>query len=224
MASRCYRWRLPLLLLLAALGAGCNVLSFPFFLLMGMESKKPAPCPLVATEKNKEVRAVILTSLGLETRPEFLRVDRDLTHCLSRHLQQGFKNNKENVKLVPARQVDQFKDEHPNWRTMDLVKIGAHFEADYVIHLDILALSLYEPGSANQLFRGRAEIGVEVFDVNQPDDMPVLRTVYRCEYPKTQGPIPAGDSSPVQFKQVFLDHVGKELSWYFTAHPYEAEY
>src|SRR5262249_45591030 len=98
MAARCRRWHLTVLLVVAAFGMGCNVLSFPFFLLMGMNSKQPPLCKLAAKDKDKEVRVVILASAGLETRPEFLRVDRELTNLLARHLQQGFKDNKEKVK------------------------------------------------------------------------------------------------------------------------------
>lgn len=224
MTARCRRWRLAVLLLVAAFGFGCNMLSLPFFLLMGANSKQPALCKLASKDKDKEVRVVILASAGLETRPEFLRVDRELTSLLARHLTQGFKDNKEKVKLVPARQIDQFKDEHPNWKTMDLVKIGEHFDADYVIDLEIISLSLYEQGSANQLFRGRADIHVRVVDVNEPDDDPIFKQLYTCEYPKTRGPIPVGEGSMLQFKQKFLDHVGRHLSWYFTAHLNEDEY
>jgi hypothetical protein len=218
------RWLALLVLLAIASGAGCNMLAFPFFLLWGMNSKQPPKCKLASEDKEKEVHVVILASPGLETRPEFLRVDRELTSALSRHLTQGFKDNKEKVKLAPARRVDQFKDEHPNWKTMDLVKVGQYFDADYVIHLDILSLSLFEPGSANQLFRGRTEIRLEVVDVSQPDEDPIFYQVYRCEYPEVRGPIPVGDGSAMQFKQAFLDHIGKNLSAFFTAHPYDDKY
>ncbi len=224
MAARWRRWRFAALLVVAAAGLGCNMLSFPFFILMGMNSKEDPPCKLASKDKEKEVQVVILASTGLETRTEFLRVDRELTNKVALHLNQGFKDNKEKVKLISARKVDQFKDEHPNWKTMDLVKIGDYFEADYVIHLDILSVSMYEPGSANQLFRGRAEIDVRVVDVNDPDADAIFRKVYLTEYPKTRGPIPVGDGSPVQFKQTFLDHVARQLSWYFTAHPYDDEF
>lgn len=224
MAAWIRRARLAVLLMVAVGGLGCNMLAFPFFLLWGANSKQPPAFKLAAADKEIEIRVVILASTGLETRPEFLRVDRELTTLVARHLQQGFKDNKENVKLVPARQVDQFKDEHPNWKTMDLVKIGDSFDADYVIHLDIHSLSLYEPGSANELFRGRADIDVRVVDVLEPDEDPVFRRAYRCEYPKTRGPIPVGDGSASQFKQAFLEHVAKQLSWFFTAHPYDDEF
>src|SRR5262245_3215404 len=174
MAARCRQWRLAVLLVVAAFGMGCNMLAFPFFLLWGANSKTPPLCKLAPKEKDKEAIVVILASAGLETRPEFLRVDRELTNVLTRHLKQGFKDNKEKVRLVSAREVDQFKDDHPSWKTMDLVRIGRHFEADYVIELEIQSLSLYEQGSANQLFRGRAEIKVRVVDVDEPDDGPIF--------------------------------------------------
>jgi hypothetical protein len=215
-------WRLAGLLLAAAVCTGCNMLSLPFFLMMGMNPKHEPPCRLASADKNKEVKVVILAYSGLQTQTEFLRVDRELTSRLARQLQQGFKENKEKVTLVSARQVEKYKDEHPNWHAKDLVEIGEHFDADYVIDLDIASLTLYEPGSANQLYRGRAAIAVCVVDVHKPDDDPLFKKPYTCEYPKT-GAVPAGDGSGPKFRDTFLDHVAKELSWFFTAHPVDSD-
>ena len=68
------------LILTAALGAGCNMMAAPYFLLMGMDSKHEAKCKLASEDKDKEVRVVILASCSqFEMRPEFLRIDRELS-------------------------------------------------------------------------------------------------------------------------------------------------
>jgi hypothetical protein len=211
---------LAALVVIALAGFGCNLLSFPFFLMAGMDPKHEPKCKLASDDKKKPaVRVVILTSAGLETRPEFLRVDRELSTLLARQLEQAFKENKEKVVIVAPVRVEKYKDEHPQWRAMDAAEIGKHFDADYVINLELESLSLYEPGSGNQLYRGKAEIEVKVMDVNKPEEEPKYKETFTCEYPKTRGPQPASESNPQQFRQAFISQVAKELSWRFTAHP-----
>src|SRR5438445_85693 len=83
-----------LLVLAATVCTGCNLMALPFFLMPGMEPKHDAKCKLASDEKDKEVKVVILASAGLETRPEFLRVDRELSRKLCQRLEEGFKLNK----------------------------------------------------------------------------------------------------------------------------------
>src|SRR6266540_1521108 len=137
------------LVLSAGLSAGCNMMALPYFLgLPGFEGKHDAKCKLASDDKEKEVKVLILASTGMETRPEFMRVDRDLAGMVAANLREGFKKNKEKVTLVPNSQVEKYKDDHPNWRRLDPMEIGKHFQADYVIDLEVNKITLYEPGSA----------------------------------------------------------------------------
>ena len=121
---------LAFVMVLAAVPAGCNVMALPFFLLPGMDPKHDAKFKLASADKEKEVRAMILTSAGLEIRPEFLKIDRELSRMMAMQLQEGFKSNKEKVAIVPTSQVEKYKDEHPNWHSVDPEEIGKHFHAD----------------------------------------------------------------------------------------------
>ncbi|HLN31464.1 MAG TPA: hypothetical protein VK395_27230 [Gemmataceae bacterium] len=215
---------LVLLLIAAALGTGCNILALPFFLLPGMDPKYDAPCKLASDDKDKEVNVVILASTELETRPEFLKVDRELSLLLCSQLEAGFKKNKEKVKLVKISKIEKYKDDHPNWHAMDAQEIGKYFRADYVINLEVNSLTLYEPGSVNTLFRGRADITIDVVDVHKPSEGPIYKDEYTVEYPKTKGPISADSSNVNQFRQLFLKRVAKELSWRFTSHLVEDDH
>jgi len=209
----------------AIAGFGCNLLSMPFFLMSGMDPQHEPKCKLASDDKKKEIKVVILASSGLETRPEFLRVDRELSTQLARQLQQAFKDNKEKVTVVSPVQVEKYKDEHPQWRALEVAEIGKHFGANYVIDLEMDELSLYEPGSGNQLFRGKANISVSVVDVSKPDDEPKWKDTYTKVYPSdARGAVPASDGNAQQFRQRFLAQVAKELSWSFTAHPTSDDY
>jgi hypothetical protein len=224
MAAWKQRGTLAGLLLVAACSTGCNVMALPFFLLPGSEPKHEARCKLLPYDEHRDARVVILTSCGLETRPEFLRMDRELGRLLYRQMEDGFKQNKEPVTVAAISQVEKYKDDHPNWHSLSPEEIGRHFNADYVIELEINTVTLYEQGSANTLFRGHAEISIDVVDVHKPAEGPIYREEYSIDYPRARGPIPASEASVSQFRQRFLSQIARELSWRFTAHLVEDDF
>jgi hypothetical protein len=215
------RWRLSgWIVAAAALTAGCNPFLAPYFLLLGVEQKEEPEFRIASKEKDKEVTVVILASNGLETRPEFLLADVEISRLLAKKLEMAFEKNKELVKIVPLARINKFKDEHPNWQAMRPSEIGEEFEADYVINLEINSLTLYKPGSANSLFHGHAAISVDVVDVHEPDDGPKYRKELTCDYPDGRE-IAVGDTHPQQFKLAFYHKLTTRLAWLFTAHPYD---
>lgn len=224
MAAFTHRGYLAGLILVVLSSSGCNLMALPFFLIPGAEPKHEARCKLVPHDEQKAARVVILSSCGLETRPEFLRVDRELSRLMYMQLQDGFKKNQERVRLVAMSQVEKYKDDHPNWHSLSPEEIGKHFSADYVIELEINAMTLYEPGSANTLFRGHAEISIDVVDVRKPAEGPIYKEEYSIDYPRARGPIPASEGSVSQFRQRFLSVIARELSWRFTSHLVEDDF
>src|SRR6266404_1979048 len=100
MATYFRNFSLASLMLMGALSAGCQLLALPYFFLPGMEPRSDPKCPLASKDKEKTVKVLILSQTGLETRPEFLRVDRDLAQKLSQAMDDGFKKNKEKVAIV----------------------------------------------------------------------------------------------------------------------------
>ncbi|HZU36354.1 MAG TPA: hypothetical protein VFA18_10625 [Gemmataceae bacterium] len=167
---------------------------------------------LTSDDKKKVVKVILLASSNLQGQPEFLTVDRDLANLLIRRLQQSYKDNKENVVLLPAPKVEQYKDTHPNW-ALDVPGIGKYFKADYVVWLQVDSLSLYEQGSNNMLYQGHANIQVSLYDMSQPDAVPQEKS-YVTEYPRgSERPVDSPNSLP--FQQAFLDHIAKDLCRYF---------
>jgi hypothetical protein len=215
MSTAARRWRLSgLLVLAAALTTGCNLPALIYFLSPhGDPREKPELMALEAEEKGKDARVVILAYSGIETRPEFITADRDLTALLTQELQQSFKEDQKRVKIVPAAKVQEFKNNHPDWHT-DLVQVGKHFGADYVIYLEIGSLSMYETG--NQIYHGRADIEVSVVNMRTPDESP-SPVQLSCEYPKVKT-MPVDDTPPRTFYMLFMKYVAKHLSWYFIPH------
>ncbi|GIW80247.1 MAG: hypothetical protein KatS3mg105_2054 [Gemmatales bacterium] len=201
------------------LATGCSLLQVPFFLIYGEPKVDPK---LKALESGK---VVILTSMPGEIRPEFLRIDRELTSRLVRQMSRlNEENNKGRLEIVPSKKVEKFKDENPDWQTLDMKEIGKYFDADYVISLEILSVDLYEKGAGTYMYRGQIEIDVEVFDMKDENGEPVYDT-FNVEYPpRPRGSIPSDDQSPRQFRQRFLDHVAQRLAWWFLPHTIREQY
>jgi len=222
MAAWKRHWRLGSLILAAIIcGTGCNALTMPFFLfqrLGGSDSNMPPKMRrLAADDKKKLVKVVVMAWSGLQSQPEFLTVDRDMTLVFCRRLQESFRTNKENVVLLPAAKVERYKDMHPNWYT-DVAAVGKEFKADYVIFLQIESMSLYKPGSHNQLYQAHATIGVSLYDMAQLDAGPQLES-YVTEFPNGSEQMVEGNN-PLPFEQKFFEHMAKDLCRYFDGWDY----
>jgi hypothetical protein len=182
--------------------------------------EEPEMKRLASKDKNKEVRVVILTYSAMDPQYEFIQADRQITLKLGRELTKLFQENEEKVTIVPPRLVEEYKNTHPSKHGLDPLEVGQHFKADYVIYLELNKLSLYEQGAGNQLLRGRADISVSLVDVHHPDD-PEEPHSFTCVYPGdscgAQDVSP--ENTPVSFREKFLAHVAKRLSYYFAPHP-----
>ena len=212
---------LYLFLVTALLSMGCNFATMTYFLLPWMDDKAPPKVPL--TTDKKEVTVVIQASFAqpLEAQPEFIpefqTVDRDLCDRLGQALKKRYEENRDRIKIIPYYQVRSFINKNGDSRLVSPHEIGKHFNADYVINLEINGMSFYESGSSKQLFRGKTELSVTVFDMTRPrEEGPMADEAYRTEYPSS-GPIDAGNSSVIQFRGLFLTRVAKDLSRLFAA-------
>lgn len=220
MAAPWRRLLLSAVLLAAGLATGCNILSLPFFVFGPEDMVAPEIKRLASDDKKKEVKVAILAYMSLETRPEFLKFDRDVTNGLAHALTERFKANQENVKVISVSKVEKFKQDHPNWQALDLHEVGKSLGADYVIYLEIASdtLSLYEKGSSNQLYRAHADLTVSLVDVHETEDPPLQKDM-TFQYPgDATGVLDANDRNWTLFKQMFVKHLSERLSWCFSAH------
>jgi hypothetical protein len=209
------------LLLLGALCAGCDSTTIGSLLyFLGPEPKaEPELRRLASEDKSKESKVVLLVSTrGLEVRPELIQADRQLAELLAKQLRDQCAANDERLAIIAPRKVEEFKSSHPNWQGLDSREIGRAFGADFVVEVELASLGLYEQGS-RELFRGRVEVSLSVVEVNRPDE-PAGRRQAAFLYPgEGRAPVPAdGESTAPQFRQVFLTHVAKRLAWNFTSH------
>ncbi|HEY1381102.1 MAG TPA: hypothetical protein VGF55_30160 [Gemmataceae bacterium] len=221
------RWRLRTVagVLVLAAGLGCNPLTAPFFMMFGVDSKEEPEFKLASTDKNHEVRVVVLAYTSPDVQTDQVGVDRQLATELTRQLGDRCKANKEKVKVIPVHKVVKFKNDHPGWKSMGMDEIGRSFEADYVVDVEIVSLSLYEPGSHKTLFKGYCKVDVSVLDLSKPQDGPAYHQTISLQYPTSRGPVPvADDGNTESFRQNFVRRIATELAWKFTTHLTDENY
>jgi hypothetical protein len=222
MAFFARRYRLAGLVGIVLLAGGCNLISMPYFLLFGAEDDYPPEFKVFDNPK-KEIKVALLANVGPETPAEFLRTDRDLSELLTRYLRQKYKETKTKIVMVPPNQVENYKDKHPNWQ-MELEKVGTFFHADYLVIIDLDKLSLFEPKSLNEWFRGHADVSISVVNVEKLEEGPVERKELTIVYP-THGPKSVMDNpNPIQFRADFIQYMVGELSRYFASYTMEKKY
>ena len=211
-------WRLAALLVVAfLLTLGCNpIQTIAYFI--APDSIEPPKCQLAV--KGKDVKVLLIATLPgpLPSDPALMRSDWDLSARLTRLLEERYKENKDRVKVVPPSQVKNYMNSHPRWRELPPQDIGKHFDADWVINLEIMSISLFDRSSANFFYHGNAEIQVTVTDVHKPiGEGEVLSEPYQLEYPKSH-PLERSEMSIPKFREQFIDRIAKDLAQYFAAH------
>jgi hypothetical protein len=209
----------------AVLAEGCNISALPYFLSGCPEPMSTAEMPLLPDVKKKksDVKAVVLVYSAMDASPDFLTVERELATRLSRQLQTRCDKNEQRVSFASPAKVQEYKNSHPDWHLASLEDLGKHFGADYVVYVEIESMSLYEHGSANQLYRGRAEMAVTLVNLQKPEPERTEKH-FSCEYPKARGPVPVDDQNKRDFYMAFMDYVTTRLAWNFTDHEVKEGY
>src|SRR5579862_3572711 len=100
------------LLVVVSFGTGCNPLSLPYFMFAPDPSVDPAIKNIAPEDKKKEVKVAILTYVPLETRPELVRADRELSEYLGSQIREYAKANDMKITVTTTKRVHEFLNQH----------------------------------------------------------------------------------------------------------------
>jgi hypothetical protein len=215
-------WQIAALWLLVLIsGIGCDPIStVGYFLVPFSEHNvQPSGCALTLPKKESTV-VIICTHEDLAaTEFELKTADVDICNKLVHLLNEQFKENGDKVKIVEVSKVNGYLKQHADWVTMPKQAIGKHFNADFVVYLELGHMSIWEEGSRKTLCRGRAEVRMSVIEVNQAEgESPKWSDVYNLTGFPAFAAEEAG-SSTVAFRQKYYQKIAKDLTGYFVAHP-----
>ncbi len=166
-------------------------------------------------------RVAVITYSPYSARQELGPVDRELNDRVSRRIADYFDSKRMRYKkeVILASKVQQFQNEHPDWVKWEKGEIGRALKADYLVYIDIQALSIYEEASHRTLYKGHAEMTVSVVRI-LPD---AQETVFNgkfivVDYPTKMRSVPTSDITLPRFREGFIDAMAKQVSWLFTPH------
>lgn len=205
---------------LAWMGIGCGPSTLAFLFAPFIDDRVPPKCKLA--NPDKEITVVIASRFeNLEVRPDVQPMASELAESLTTELRKRFKDNKENVKIIPPLRVQPHLGKIKDWSAAEVIAVGEKFKADYVISLKMQNVSLLMPNSYSSLYQGKADVEVSVFDTHQPVlEAEIHKGQFRCAFPNNQ-PMDASNVSPSEFRARFTNRMTRDLARWFTAYPPE---
>jgi hypothetical protein len=213
-------WRLTAVLLGAVvLSLGCNPLATMAFIFTPDRLEQP-DFPLARKDKETRIAIMVLPYDQFSSDIQMRNADRDLMDKLSKDLKERFKDHSPKVTLVPTQKVVAYLNRHHQVTDLSGKKAGEALGADYVVMIELRKMHLLHGVSGASMFRGHAEMVVQLTDVEKPEGEGVeLDRNFECQYPKDGGFADRSDLSQGQFYGKFLDRITRELSQLFA--PYE---
>ncbi len=205
--------------LLAVMAIGCNPLNLAAFI-FAREDKVPAPKPLSfdkeGPKKDKEevVIALLPQVAPGSNGPQFANFSNELADKLTKILPEMAKENKDKrkVRVISSTQVDKFKMANPNWKRMGAGEIGEKLGADFVLEIWLDKLRLYQPGSQNNIYEGRAEVMVSIYEVGGTGEAD-LKDKYPLSFAYPRGLVRSADAiSESSFKVQFIENLAMEIA------------
>ena len=197
-------------LLMTTLLSGCSYAILLGYLIGGPPSIEPDFD--VMTKKSmtdNDVTVAVVCYAPTEMKWDFNKIDRELARYVSYRLGQH------QIQAAHPDAVYAWLDENPDWDRPG--EIGAGLDVTWVIYIDLQKYSLYEEGAQN-LYRGRAEASVSVFEM---DDSGRGEKVYTREltskYPLNSWR-PTSEITYSTFKRQYLTRLSEEIGRLFYEH------
>lgn len=200
------------LLPLIAAGSGCNAVLALGYLISGPPSIEGD----FDIQTGKSLAKKDTTVLVLCFAPTELKWDNDAVDFeLAKHV--AYRLNLNKIKVVDPDRVHAWLDKNPKWDKP--AEVGAAFDVDYVINIDLKTYSLFEEHSSN-LYRGRAEAIVSVVEMEKKNEKAIKRgkVIYSKDvasrYP-THAPYSVDSIAYANFKKMYLSRLSEEIGTLF---------
>lgn len=159
---------------------------------------------------DKDVRVAVVCYADEDLKYECENIDHIIAHQVTHQLA-----NVGKVEVVPNDEVRTWMVQNPDWDTA--AEVGAAFDVNYVVYIDVSEFSLYERDS-NTLFRGRCEAIVSVYEMETDGEgKRIFSHDLNSQYP-IQVPRSATDVSYDTFRMEYFSRLSDEIGRLFYPH------
>jgi len=196
---------------------GCNPLATIAFL-THRDTPVPAKHPFInkddpKKEEDEEIVVALFVSQGTGQSFEFAGAEATIASEMARKIPELAKENKQKLTVVPIAHVNKFKMNNPTWKDMHASAWGKKLGADFVLEIHLVGMQLYEPRSLRQLYEGRGEAHVYMYNVEEGAAEPV-HYVHAFSYPGN-GQVRDATTIPIgTFRKAFLERLAIEIAQY----------
>lgn len=207
------RFRFQAMMMVTAISSclflsGCN-----YFILLGYLIGGP---PSIAPDfdeqtglsmTDKDIRVAVMVSANKDIQYDMDRVDMELNKYFANRL------HEHQIVVINPDFVHAWMDKNPDWDRP--TELGTHFQCDYVVYVDLSEFSLLEKNS-HQLYRGRAEGMVQVFEMDEDyeDGEKIYSKEITSEYPRHIARS-TDEVSYQTFKAEYLSFLSEEIGRLF---------
>lgn len=189
---------------------GCNYFILLGYLIGGPPSIEPDfNAATGRSMAEKEVTVAVVVYAPEDIQFDHSGIDFEINKYVSNRLHQH------QISTISPIYIKKWMDENPDWDIAS--EIGAQFETDFVIYIDIHEFSLYEKNSHN-LYRGRTEAMISVFEMFEDGEgekiySKELTSKYPLEVARD-----VSEETYNTFKQKYLSRVSEEIGRHFYEH------
>ncbi|MEX2285578.1 MAG: hypothetical protein WD648_00735 [Planctomycetaceae bacterium] len=155
---------------------------------------------------DKGVTVAVVCFAPDEVKFTFDNIDKELGKYVS------FRLHGKNIKVFSPDVVNKWLDEHNDWDKPE--QIGAALDATYVVFIDLHTYTLFAENSVN-LYQGRAECLVSVFEMNKDDSADrIFSKEINSKYPLAV-PRQTSETTYSTFKRQYLSRFSEEIGRLF---------
>ena len=186
---------------------GCSQFVIFSYLLHGPPTVEPDfDAETGKSMSNPDIKVAVVCFAPKELQWKFPQIDDQVATMVAYRLGQN------HITMIHPDYVKAWTDAHPDWEKA--AEIGAEFDADFVIEIELASFSLHE-GTSTTLYRGQTEAYVHVVEMDETGDGDrIFSKELDFAFP-TRVPRSSYDQSLNSFQKEYLSRLSERIGYLF---------
>ncbi len=202
-------WLIALVILVSLTSQGCvGFASHVLYWIQGGH-KIPAEYPGLAGQRVAIVSVANASSVGSHSMSRL--VERAVAVILNQKVKR--------IEIVPQDEIADWIDQN-DWDQMDYREIGRGVSADKVLAIDLDSVRLHE---GMTLYKGRADLIVTVYDMNDEGTVVFRKTIPDFTFPRNSARH-ATEMSEARFREMFVMILSQQIAKHFYEYRIEEDF